>query len=379
MKKTNLLVLFMLLVSGALLLFGCNSAETPATQQQDTSKVSASNQETIELKYVDPTNPPTAKILQMNGEIFDKIEQMTEGRVKVKIYPSASLLGPTEVVDGIQKGIADLGYITGGWYSMKNLPLLLTDTQLFVWEDKSGAYRATTFENTMNELFTSYLNDMGYDDVEVLETGYGGSHQWAFKGGTDRLEPKTPEDFQGLKIRTAGAMGDLLRDYFGIETVVMPPTEIYEALERGIIDGTMCNSNLSNWLDMGWADAAKYCIKMDWHPICMNYLVNRTSLEKLTPNDQEIVRNAMSWIVRLFSLNSMAEDIQCQTYLAQNGVKIHVPTDEEMALWNDQSVINAYLSDWQDAVGAEYVKPMMQVVQKYNENAPVDWSIFGLE
>ena len=48
----------------------------------------------------------------------------------------------------------------------------------------------------------------------------------------------TVEDFKGLRIRTPGVIQNDVCDALGIVPISMPYAEVYDAIQRGVVDGT---------------------------------------------------------------------------------------------------------------------------------------------
>lgn len=314
---------------------------------------------TVELKVASYGAPSAPDKVIMN-EVLQDIERMTEGRVKGKQFID-SLLGPLDMLNGCQRGLADIVTVNHGYFSFKNLPFMTIGVQPYIYEGKVGAIRAWTRENTLDNICTEYLKAHKYDNVIQLSNYYIGMHSWCFAKG----QPRTPQDFKSLKVRTAGHLSDVLRNYFGINVVSMAPTEIYEALQRGIVDGTM--ASLGNWVEWGWMNVAKWCLDVQWHPIFMSIIMNKNTFDKLSKIDQEIVKSSMIRFGRSVSLEDMQKDTEYYEIMKKNGVTIYTPTDEEMAQWNAPA--KKYLQDWKQVVGGDWVDRALEVIEKYNKNA----------
>jgi TRAP-type C4-dicarboxylate transport system substrate-binding protein len=324
-----------------------------------TNNYAQAKTKTVNLKVASYGAPNSSDKVIMN-EVLKDIELMTEGRVKGKQFVD-SLLGPLEMLDGCQRGLADIVTVNHGYFSFKNLPFMNIGVQPFLYEGKAGAIKAWTHEDSLDKLCTEYLNANKYDNVIQLSSWYIGMHSWCFAKG----QPKTPKDFQALKVRTAGHLSDILRKYFQINVVSMPPTEIYEALQRGMVDGSM--ASLGNWVEWGWMNVAKWCLDIEWHPITMSIIMNKKTFNKLSKVDQEIVKSSMIRVGRSVSLDDMRKDIEYYQIMRENGVTIYKPNKEEMAQWDAPA--KNYLKDWKEVVGGDWVDRAIDIIGKYNKNA----------
>src|SRR5699024_6702892 len=114
--KIRLLILTISILSMILILFGCSSV----TSSNDESK-----EETIELSVahaLPSTHPIETEVIQPWAE---KIEEETDGVVKIKSYPADTLLAADQIYDGVVNGVADMG-LSFFSYSAGRFPLMST-------------------------------------------------------------------------------------------------------------------------------------------------------------------------------------------------------------------------------------------------------------
>jgi len=92
------------------------------------------------------------------------------------------------------------------------------------------------------------------EQLNAYYIGLDNAPQWQGFAGNVRVEdPKT--DFQGLKIRAISFTFPIW-EAVGASPVSMPASDIYTALERGVVD---CFSyGMSGWAAMGWPEVVKY-------------------------------------------------------------------------------------------------------------------------
>jgi len=166
----------------------------------------------------------------------DLVDEYTDGRVKVTVYPGGTLLGAGTVLEGVTVGAADVG-LDPTSYTPGRLPLL-TAFQLGGIQAKSGkVYSYAGWDIIKNELVE--LDEL--KNVKVL-------FFYAISPGhlhTTDKPIRTLEDVKGMEIRTA-AVATINK--LGATAVAMPMNEAYEALERGIVDAMLGPSEaLEGW------------------------------------------------------------------------------------------------------------------------------------
>ena len=203
--------------------------------------------ENFVLKY-SHVGPPVS-IHSLGMAYFEKrVEELSNGRIDVQIYPSGQLGGKIESMEGLRAGTIEMAEVAATdmsgfskMWSVFSLPFLFSD------EDH-------LFRVLHNPEISKILNEDA-ESVEFKILGW-----WTF-GGRSMINSKraiyNPEDMKGLKIR-------VMQDPFlaqviklmGGNPVPMPWVEVYTSLQQGAIDG-LENSALL-FADNKFYEVAKY-------------------------------------------------------------------------------------------------------------------------
>ncbi|MEM7500027.1 MAG: TRAP transporter substrate-binding protein [Pseudomonadota bacterium] len=165
-----------------------------------------------------------------NRELFaawgEAVEGGSNGSVDVTIYPAQTLGRASDGYDNARDGIADIAWTVQG-YTAGRFPL----SQIV---ELPGLFeRAEVGSCAFQMLYDSGALDAEYADTHVLFVhthGAGHIH-------TRDKAVTTLDDLAGLKLRRPTAVIGKLLDELGAEPVGMPAPRIYEAAERGTIDG----------------------------------------------------------------------------------------------------------------------------------------------
>lgn len=155
------------------------------------------------------------------------IEEKTGGRLKVTIYPGGTLGKPADHFDLVKSGIADMGFGTPG-YTPGRFPLVSVAELPLLFKTAKGGSQAVW------SLFDKYL-EAEFEGVKVLWI-------WVHPPGQFHLARKPVhvlEDMAGLKIRAATPMTAAMIKSLGGTPVSLAAPETYNALERGVVDGTI--------------------------------------------------------------------------------------------------------------------------------------------
>jgi TRAP-type C4-dicarboxylate transport system substrate-binding protein len=182
-------------------------------------------EEPLTLKFVFPAPPSDFEkvMLDWNAEV----EKASGGAVKVQMYIGTSVANFANVIDRIENGVVDIGFGIYGPYS-RQVP------KTFVVE---LPFESDT--STEGSLGLWRLNEKG-----VTSDEYKNYHLLAlfcFTGTSlhSSRPVRVAGDLKGLKIAASGKlMADDLK-LFGAAPVTINPTEFYESLNRGVVQGVL--------------------------------------------------------------------------------------------------------------------------------------------
>lgn len=240
--------------------------------------LSAASAEDVVLRYSNWL-PPTFHIHKnVLYPYFDEIEEVTDGRVKVEI--SAGALGPPPrnyqlASDGIAGIVWGLHGYTPGTFPMSELvelPFHSTDA-----EETSAAYW---------QVYKDYFEpaDM-HPGVHTLTV----HTQPAGQVFTSEQAIETPEDFEGLKIRSTNSGVAEALTLLGATPIGLPVTEMRDALAKGIVDGVsltdeaLYNFNIANLIEHGLE------VPGGLYNASMFLVVNQDLWDQISPEDQEAI------------------------------------------------------------------------------------------
>lgn len=202
----------------------------------------AAQAKTISLTY-SSFFPPTHEQSKLAEAWCKEVETKTNGQVKITFYPGGTLTQAKDCYDGVVQGVSDIG-MSALAYSRGRFPVMAAvDLPLGYKNGKA----ATTVANNLYDKF----KPKELSDVQVLyfhAHGPGLLH-------TAKKPVQKLEDLKGLKIRATGNSGQLVSALGGI-SVAMSMPESYEAIQKGVADGSMYPAETNKGWNM--ADVVKY-------------------------------------------------------------------------------------------------------------------------
>jgi len=225
-----------------------------------------------------PDGYPTVEAVKYMGEL---IEERTDGRIAVEVFHSAQLGEEKDTIEQTRFGVIDLNRISMAPFNglipetaILSLPYLFRDT------DHLHAVLDGPIGDQVLETFTAH---------DLIALAYYDPGARSFY---NRVKAITSiDDLKGMKFRVI--QSDVFVDMvaaLGANAVPMPYGEVYSAIETGVIDGA--ENNFPSYESSGHYEVAKN-YSLDMHTMVPEVLVmSKTSWDKLTPEDQEIVRQA---------------------------------------------------------------------------------------
>jgi TRAP-type C4-dicarboxylate transport system substrate-binding protein len=294
-------------------------------------------------------------ITQKVKQISPSVEKMTDGRVKVNVFDSGTLAKGPQMFDAVEKGVVDIAAWTYAFASPKNMPFLMIGTFPFLYRDAAG-YIDSWKDDSLEKLANDYISEIGYKNVTLTRTFYVGFYQMGFKN----KEPRVPADLRGVKMRALGSILPFFSKY-GVGAVSVNTPEVYEGLERGIIDGAI--GVYSNWVDWGWGEPATYMLDFNVAAVGLVFLVNKSTMAKLSPADKAIVESYLAWLQAALNDEYLKADQSYKTIIKKSLMKVYTPSAQEAKEW--LSSRDEIHSQWLKSVGDRGTKAM-SIIEKHN-------------
>lgn len=306
-------IAFLLALSLILMLAACSGSGDSSASGSDTNNSSG---ETVNIDF---------SLFSTENDVFsmlfkewaDKVAKETEGRVTFTPFYSGQLSSLYDTLDSVKSGTIDGGALSAGAVSgeITSMGLLEPIAVFNSEEDFQGFYNDAS--SLMNEIFNSHGVQLTYWTPGTTQM---------FILNSDSII-KDPEQFQGLKFRTAGRWQAKQLELLGASPVNMDPGELYLALQNNTVDGTIQTVNLTNASKL-YEVAPKIALAQT--PSNANiYVINSDIWNKISKEDQEIIQQ----ISDEFGLGSFAYSLDQESQIVESmqsdGAEIYELTDEE--------------------------------------------------
>lgn len=181
--------------------------------------------------------------------ISETIGEMSGGRLMMTAHPAGAVVPATEEWKGINSGVLDF-CAGGGSYMVSDMRFQTVFSQC---PGGMPPLPLMIFHRSIGyEVMNKWYKDKGFAFIDLGGGFHGLAESWIHTN-----KPLTgPEDMDGLKMRASGDAGKILEG-MGVGTVFMPLGEIFESMQRGVIDAFECSCPAFDY-SMGLDEAATY-------------------------------------------------------------------------------------------------------------------------
>ena len=297
--------------------------------------------------------PPTHGQTKAAMDWAKEIEKLTDNKVQITVFPGGTLTKAPQCYDGVVKGISDLGFSLFA-YTRGRFPVMAAvDLPMGYTSGKVASRVAQEFANTFKPKELS--------DVKVL---YLHAH------GPGLLHTKTPvkklEDLKGMKIRATGLSAKIVEALGGVP-VAMPQGDTYEALKKGVVEGTFGPMEVLK----GWkqAEVIKYtteCYSVGYTTTFF-VVMNLDKWNALPADIKKIFDMVSDKYTDIHGKVWDSTDQEGRKYTLSLGNEILSLSDEESARWRKavEPVINDYITKTPN--GDKYVDKIRELMKTYSK------------
>lgn len=259
---------------------------------------------------------------KLAAQFIDDIQTMSNGEITIEMFYSSSVVKSVETFDAAATGIIDCDMTGGAYQSGKNPAFQFVG-------DIMGGY------DTPYQQLSWLYHGGGYDAAQQLYNQYDMQLVgWWIYGQEAMSSTKPlagPEDLKGWKFRSPPGLETEIFAELGASPVVMDFTEIFTALESGIIDGADA-SGLANNVGLGLYDIAKYATFPGFHSMPSDHLAcNKAVWDAMPAHHQRIIDTAMQKLALQTALTFEKANAEAAEKLRAKGITLHEWSAEDRA------------------------------------------------
>lgn len=296
--------------------------------------------------FISAASPLSAKTYRFNYSVFfpashgqakaaeawaKEVEAKSEGRIKITLFPGGTLTSAKNCFDGVVNGISDIGMSVFA-YNRGRFPVMEACDLPLGYPDGLTASRAVN----------AYFQNNTPKELSKVKVLYLHAH------GPGLLHTKKPvkqlADLKGMKIRSTGLSAKVVEALGGIP-VAMPQPSTYEALQKGVVEGTFGPVEvLKGWRQAEVVKSTTLCESVGY-TTTMYVVMNKSKWNRL-PQDLKTIleETSRTWVdVHGEAWDSL--DSNGLDYTLGKGNGVVELSGEEKALWKEavQPVVNDYV------------------------------------
>ena len=279
-------------------------------------------------------------------EFVENLKVMSGGEIEVEMFYSSSVTKSVESFDAAATGIIDCD-MTGGAYQTGKNPAFQfvgdimggydTPYQQLSWLYYGGGLEAA------QQLYNKF-------DMELI--GW-----WVY--GQESLASSKPirgvDDFKDWKFRSPPGLETKIFEKLGAKPIVMDFTEIFTALESGIIDGADASS-LANNVGLGLYDIVKHANYPGFHSMPSDHLAcNKAVFDAMPEKHQRIMKVAMESLALRTAMANDVRNNEAAAKLREQGVALYAWSPEEKKKFRE-----AALASWPEFASTPEAKALVE-------------------
>ena len=307
--------------------------------------LSASAQTIIKFSHVVAVDTPKGKA----SEFFAKrASELTKGKVKVEVYANSALYKDKEEMEALQIGavqmlapsLAKFGPLGVKEFEAFDFP--------FIFDDTADLHKIT--QGPVGASLMAKLEPKGIKGLAFWDNG--------FKSFSANTPLKLPADYKGKKFRiqSSKVLEEEIRSIGGIPQV-MAFSEVYQALQTGVVDGT--ENPISNFYTQKMHEVQKHLSLTNHGYLGYAVIVNKKFWDGLPADVRGQLEQAMKDATVYANKIAQEENDQALDGVRKSGkTAVYQPTKEErLALKKAMAPVHIKMAD---RVG----KDMLQAIYK---------------
>lgn len=221
--------------------------------------------------------PATLIYTQSFLSFVEKVNAAGEGVVRIEVRGGPEAIGMFQQADAVRDGIVDMAYAPGSFYGGA-LPA----------KDALVASNLTAIEARANGGI-DLIDQIHQEKMGVKYLG------WFDSGVTYNLwmknEPKLDAngnlDVSGIKLRGNAVYNAFFTEYLGAQVIDLPTTEVYSALEKGVVDATGWTQ--IGLIDLKWNEFLNYRVEPSFFSTDLGVIVNLEKWNSLSEDSRRIL------------------------------------------------------------------------------------------
>ena len=274
----------------------------------------------IKFSHVVATNTPKGK----GADAFKKCaDERAKGRAIVEVYPNSTLYKDGEEMNAIQLGAVQILAPSLAKFG----PLGVRDFEVFdlpyLFDSYEEVHKVT--DGPIGKALFRKLESKGITGLAYWDNG--------MREMSANKPLRMPEDFKGLKMRIQSSkVLDMQMRALGASPQAMAFSEVYQALQTGVVDGT--ENTWSNLYTQKMHEVQKYATISDHGYIGYAVIVNKAFWDGLPPDLRGTLDECMKEATRIANDNARKDNEDALEAVRKSGrTEIITLTPQQKSAW----------------------------------------------
>ena len=252
-----------------------------------------------------------------------EVEKQTKGSLKFEIYPGSSLMKTNSQIGALRKSALDMSLVPlaygGGEIPAVNLTLMPT---LVTSYEQGMRWKNAPIGKELDRILAD-------KNIKIL------TWVWQAGGIASTKKPVVlPDDAKGLKFRGGSKEMDQMLKGAGAAVTGMPSSEIYSAMQSGVLDAALTSS--TSLISFRLHEFTKFVTtarqKSFWF-MFEPLLISKSLYDSLTPEQQKIVSEVGASLEQFGVDESKKDDLRMAEVYAKAGAKVSDMDEKTFAAW----------------------------------------------
>jgi TRAP-type C4-dicarboxylate transport system substrate-binding protein len=246
-----------------------------------------------------------------------KVKEMTGGRIEITLLPSGAVVPSKDTPDAVASGALDGDFTSVNYFSGRE-PAFAIMGDLISGYDTPEQMIGFCHDGGGEAMMQKALDAITGGEVHVVACG-----PYSREALPARVPIRTFEDLAGKKIRAPEGLASAVFAAAGASPVSIPFSEVYGALEKGIVDAADASAYVNNDAT-GLNNVAPYPLFPGIHSMpSMQFTVSNARWKEISPADQKALRDW--WYEAMYAMTKeVAKEDLALAKRDEAGGKVHV-------------------------------------------------------
>lgn len=302
--------MFILSIIAVLVLSACGSGDGGSEEASGSSSDGDGGEQTYEFK-LGHIAPPDHIWNEAAQKLAEELEDRSDGRMKMELYPGGQLGSDSDMVQQLETGSLQFAFITNAFLTSKS-------DAFSAW---FAPYLFDSYEETLeasnSDVAKKILATLDDQGIKAMDYFFSGNRTMMF-----REKVETPKDMNGLALRVtpSPALEDWYRS-LGVSPESISLPDVYQSAQTGVIDGMDMDLDAavtSNYNEVtGYGAVTNHMV---WPSVM---IINKELYEGMPEEDQKIVEESMAAASEFATMKRASQEDEFKKTLEERGMELY--------------------------------------------------------